>query len=163
MENVTIFKSIVDEKIKNEIKDAEWCTDLVQYTTYKCKIEGLISAAYLFCPNIIQVKDYIFIKQFWNCDEDESIERICRLEERYGNDRKSIEMSVNTWSLGDFFIGDINQAMDNEKIIRQFGEAIVYFWKNRVNELFPQKEVVVELGNNLMGEIGLCITMYEKI
>ena len=41
----------------------------------------------------------------------------------------------------------------------EFGED---FWKNRVKELFPQKEIIVELRNDLMGEFGLCITMYEK-
>ncbi len=162
MENITIFKSIVDETIKREIKDAEWCTDLIQYSTYKCKMDGLIAAAYLFCPQVIQVKDYIFIKQFWNSNVEESIERIHILEERYGNDKKSIEMSINTWSLGDFFIGDANESMDNEKLIQQFGEAIVYFWKNRVKELFPERKIIVELGNNLMGEFGLCVTMYEE-
>ncbi len=162
MENVKIFKSIVDEKIKNEIIEANWCTDLIQYTTYKCKIDGLIAAAYLFCPQIIQVKDYIFIKQFWNCSTAESIGRIRRLEEQYGNDKKSIEMSINTWSVGDFFVGDSSELMDNEKLIQQFGDAIVYFWKIRVKELFPEREIIVELGDNLMGEFGLCITMYEE-
>lgn len=161
MENIEVFDSIVDENIKNEIKDADWCSDLIQYATYKCAIDGLIASAYLFCPQIIQVKDYIFIKQFWNCSVDESIECISKLEEQYGYNKKAIEMSVNTWSIGDFFIGDSSQLMDNEKVIQQFGNVIVYFWKRRVKELFPEKETVVKLGNNLMGEIGLCITMYE--
>ena len=162
MENVKIFKSIVDETIKDEIIEANWCTDLIQYTTYKCKMDGLIAAAYLFCPQIIQVKDYIFIKQFWNCNAEKSISHIRRLEEQYGNDKKSIEMSVNTWSIGDFFIGDSSELMDNEKLIQQFGDAIVYFWKIRVKELFPERKIVVELGNNLVGDFGLCITMYEE-
>lgn len=139
IENVKIFKSVVDETIKNEIIEANWCTDLIQYSTYKCKMDGLIAAAYLFCPQIIQVKDYIFVKQFWNCSAEESIEHIHRLEEQYGNDKKSIEMSVNTWSIGDFFIGDSNEFMDNEKLIRQFGDALVYFWKIRAKELFSEK------------------------
>lgn len=162
MENVKIFKSIVDETIKNEIIKANWCTDLIQYGTYKCKMDGLIAAAYLYCPQIIQVKDYIFIKQFWNCSAEESMNRIRRLEEQYGCDKKSIEMSVNTWSIGDFFIGDSSEFMDNEKLIQQFGDAVVYFWKMRVKELLPEREIIVELGNDLMGEFGLCITMYEE-
>lgn len=162
MKNVEIFKSIVDETIKNEIMAANWCTDLIQYSAWKCKMDGLIAAAYLFCPQIIQVKGYIFIKQFWNCSVEESIERIRGLEEQYGNDKKTIEMCVNTWSVGDFFIGDSSELMDNEKLIQQFGDALVYFWKIRVKELFPEREITVELGKDLMGEFGLCITMYEE-
>lgn len=161
MENIKIYKSIVDENIKSEIKEADWCTDLIQYTTYKCKIDGLIAAASLFCPQIVQVKDYIFIKMFLNCSVEEVAECVSNLEKQYANNKKLIEMSVNTWSIGDFFVGDYNELMDNKNIILQFGNAIVYFWKCRVKELFPEKEIVVELGNNIMGEFGLCVTMYE--
>ena len=161
MINVKIYESVVNEDIKSEIKEADWCTDLIQYTTSKCKIDGLIASAFLFCPQIMQVNDYVFIKKFWNCSVESSEEQVCRLEKQYDYNKKSIEMSVNTWSIGDFFVGDSDELMDNEKVIQQFGEAIVYFWKCRVKELFPEKKIVVELGNNLMGEIGLCVTMYQ--
>lgn len=161
MENIKKYQSIIKETIKDDIKEANWCTDLLQYATYKCKIDGLISAAYLFCPQIIQVKEYIFIKHFWNCDMEESLECVNKLEKQYANDKKAIEMSVNTWSIGDFFVGDTNEYMANTKLIQQFGEAIVYFWRNRVMELFPERDIIVELGENLMGELGLCVTMYQ--
>ncbi|MCM1113252.1 MAG: hypothetical protein NC399_08380 [Muribaculum sp.] len=161
MENIRVYESIVDETIKNEIKEANWCMNLIQYATYKCGIDGLIASAYLFCPKIIQIKGYFFIEQFWNCSIEESADRVSRLEEQYAKDKKMIEMSVNTWSIGDLFIGDSRSLMDNERVIQQFGNAIAYFWKCRVKELFPEKEIIVELGNDLMGEFGLCITMYE--
>lgn len=163
MENVKVFESVINSNIINEIEDANWCTDLVQYATYKCKIDGLIAAAYLFCPQIIQVKNYIFIKQFWNCNEEDSFDQINRLEEQYHNNKKDIEMSVNTWSIGDFFVGESSKIMDNDKIIIQFANAIAYFWDRRVKELFPDREIVVKLDNDLMGELGLCVTMYEEI
>ncbi len=162
MKNINIYKGIVDENIKNEIIEAQWCTDLIQYATYKCSIDGLIASAYLFSPEIIQINEYIFIKQFWGCEVDKSIDKITGLENQYYNDKKTIEMSVNTWSIGDFFVGDSSYLLDNEKVIRQFGDVLVYFWKSRAKELFPQKEIIVELGNELMGEFGLCITMYEQ-
>ena len=56
-------------------------------------------------------------------------------------------MSINTWSIGDFFIGDSSDLMDNEKVIQQFGDVIVYFWKNRVKELFPKKEIIGDFMN----------------
>lgn len=162
MENIRIYESVIDNDIVDEIEDAKWCTDLVQYATYKCKIDGLIASAYLFCPQILQIKDYIFIKQFWNCSVEESLNCIDRLEKQYHNDKKAIEMSINTWSIGDFFVGDSGELMDNDKIIIQFGNAIVYFWENRVKDLFPDRKIVVKLAHNLMGELGLCVTMYEE-
>lgn len=161
LEKINIFESVIDNDIVNEIEEARWCTDLVQYAAYKCRIDGLVASAYLFCPQIIQIKDYIFIRQFWNHGIEESMDYIDRLEKQYQNDKKAIEMSVNTWSIGDFFVGDASGLMDNPEIITQFGNAIVYFWKNRVKDLFPDKNIVVRLDNNLMGEFGPCITMYE--
>lgn len=49
-------------------------------------------------------------------------------------------MSVNTWSIGDFFVGDSSELMDNEKVIQQCGKAIVYFWKRRVKNYFQKKK-----------------------
>lgn len=162
MEKMKVFNSVVNEKIMDEIEEASWCTDLIQYATYRCKIDGMIASAYLFCPTIIQVRDYIFIEKFWDCDTEESLEQIVQLEEKYCNDKKAIEMSVNTWSIGDFFVGEDSNLMNNEKVIEQFGQILVHFWKLRAKELFPEREIIVELGNELMGELGLCITMYEK-
>ena len=162
MENIKIFESVINSNVINEIEDANWCTDLAQYATCKCKIDGLIAAAYLFCPQLIQVKDYIFIEQFWNCNKEASFENISELEEQYHNDKKAIEISVNTWSIGDFFVGE-SKFMDNDNILIQFANAIVYFWKSRVKDLFPDRKIVVKLDNDLMGELGLCVTMYEEI
>lgn len=161
LKNIRTFESVIDDCIISKIKQANWCADLGQYAAYKCGIDGLLAAAYLFCPQIIQVKEYIFIKQFWNCSIEESIKCIDKLEKQYHNDKKAIEMSVNTWSIGDLFLGDSGELMDNEEILTQFGDALVYFWGNRVKDLFPDRKIVVELGNDLMGEFGPCITMYE--
>ncbi len=162
MENIRVFESVVNDAIVNKMEDAQWCTDLVQYAAYKCKIDGLIASAYLFCPQIIQIKDYIFIKQFWNHSVEDSMDYISVLEKQYHYDKKAIEMSVNTWSLGDFFVGDSGKLMDDDEIVFQFGNAIVYFWKNRVKNLFPDRKIIVELGDSLMGELGICVTMYEE-
>lgn len=161
MESIHFFDSIVDDSIKEEI-GASWCTDLQQYATYKCNIGGLIAASHLFCPKIIQVKEYVFIEKFWNCNREESLERIKMLEIQYSGDKKAIEMSVNTWSIGDFFVGETDELMNNIKVLEEFGKAICYFWGQRARELFPNKNIIVELGENLMGELGLCITMYEE-
>ena len=92
---------------------------------------------------------------------DESICYIRKLEKQYHNSKKDIEMSVNTWSIGDFFVGDTSDLMDNKRVLNEFGNVLVYFWRCRVKELFPNRNIIVELGDELMGEMGLCITLYE--
>lgn len=164
MNEVKLHKSFIDYSIMNEFfsEDFKKELDLLQYASGKSGIDGIILAAYLFCPDIIEVNGYIFLKEFWKCDEEKSLEMIKILEEQYSYDKKQIEMSVNSWSLGDFFIGCNSKLLDNEKVIRQFGETLVYFWKQRMVELFPERNIIVELGNELMGEYGLCITIYEE-
>lgn len=160
---ISYYGSIVDEKIKEKIPEAEWTDNLLQYASYKCEIDGLIAAASLFCPDVVVVNGYIFIKYLWNIsDEEESIEYINELEKRFGYNKKQIEKYVNTWSLGDFFVGDNSPKMNDIDILNQFGCLLCYFWKSRLKELFPKKEFEVILGKEMEGEIGLCISMYEK-
>lgn len=159
------YSSIVNCNIKENIKDAAWVEDLVHYGLFKNQMDGTLAAAALFCPDIICVKDYVFIKMFLeNSDNDEKlIAMVERLEEKYNYCKKDIEMIINSWSLGDFFLGDNSQLPYNDEIIYNFGEVLWYFWQMRVNQLFPEKNIVVELGYELMGELGLCITMYEEV
>lgn len=158
------FKSIVDEKIMDHIYPGYKNNgfDLFQYATWKCGIDGLISAAYFFSPDIIQIKEYIVLKDLWGREEKDYEQSIINLQKQYANDKKMIEMHVNTWSIGDFFVGSNDILMDDEKVLEQFGKTLVYYWEKRAKELFPDKNIIVMLGNNLMGEYGLCITMYEN-
>lgn len=164
MEKIIRYKSIVEEEIVSEFEKAQenYNIDLFQYATNKCTIDLAISIAYILCPNFIKVKDYIFIESFWNTDDKDSIKKIKRLEKQYNYDKKAIEMSVNSWSIGDMFIGRDEPVMDNKKVLNQFGNALVYNWSRRARELFPERNFQVELGYEIMGELGLCITLYES-
>lgn len=157
------FKSFVDEKIMDRIYPGYKNNgfDLFQYAVWKCEIDGLISAAYFFSPDIIQFKGYILLKDLWGREEKDYEQSIIDLQKQYANDKRMIEMHINTCSIGDFFVGSNNILMDDEKILEQFGKTLVYYWGKRAKELFPDKNIIVTLGNNLMGEYGLCITMYE--
>ena len=85
------------------------------------------------------------------------------LEKQFNYDKTQIEQWVNSESLGDFFIGKYTKSLDNDKIIDEFAKVLVYYWSRRAKELFPDRNIVVEVGNEIMGELGLTITMYEKI
>ena len=105
MSKYNVYRSIIDKNIKKEFKDSDWCTSLMYYGTWQCKIDGLIVAAYLFCPEIIEIEGHIFIKEFCTYEEGEETDFLNELKEQYIN-KKEIEMSVNTYTLCDFFLGD---------------------------------------------------------
>ena len=72
-------------------------------------------------------------------------------------------MSVNSWSIGAFFAGSGDaKAMDNEKMIYEFGKLLEFSWKSRAKEIFPDKDFAVEIGHELMGELGISIAFYQK-
>jgi len=53
--------------------------------------------------------------------------------------------------------------MENDKIIDEFSKVLVYYWNRRAKELFPDRNIIVKVGNEIMGELGLTITMYEQL
>jgi len=50
----------------------------------------------------------------------------------------------------------------HQSIIDEFAKAIQYFWQMRLNELFPDRDVVVEIGEDIMGEEGLVVVVYQR-
>lgn len=149
-----VYKSIVKNEIFNEFTNQNGIS-LMNHVANTCGIEEFIAVASILCPEIIEVNGCILISEFYQ-------NNIERLEEQFGNDRKKIEQFVNTWSLGDFFLQAYTESVENDKIINQFGEVLVHFWGLRMKELFPDKKIVVEIGENIMGESGLAVTLYQE-
>lgn len=161
MGEIKLYKSIVDEKIFHDFKEQRGVT-LFNHSANSNYIDDFISAAYVLCPDIIEVRGYIFIADFFDSQENEAIDKLLKLETQFNFDKKQIEQWVNSWSFGDFFLGKDCESMDNEKILKQFGDILVYHWTRRAKELFPARDIIVEYGEGLMGELGLSITLYEQ-
>lgn len=158
------YNSIVDRKFVKRFcmigENQE--DDLLLNPPTKMGIGSIISAAYLLCPPMVQVRDYVFINHFWNDNEENADRTIEDLEKRF-NSKKEVEMYVNAWSLGDFFMHGGNlEHLEDDEVFDQFGALMVYFWQQRANELFPDKDIVVEIGEEIMGEYGSTITMYQR-
>ena len=118
--------------------------------------------SYLFCPDFIQIGEYIFVSVFFEEEGEEAIKKVEKLEERFGKNKKLIEQWVNSWSIGDLFINCTDESYQNNSLIMQFCDILVYNWQQRLKELFPHKKIIVETGNEIMGELGLTITVYEQ-
>ena len=119
-----------------------------------CSIEQYLSVVSVLWPRIVEVNDCIFIGEFYNSNYQ-------ALEQQFSGDKRKIEQHVNTWSLGEFFLLSRNESVDNDAIFDEFCEVVNFFWRLRVRELFPERRVVVETGEELNGESGVAITMYQ--
>jgi len=163
MRDVTIHKSIVKHEIFQEFM-MQRGVSLYNHSANSNFIDDFISAAYVLCPDIIDVDGHVFIADFLKSvgdpEEDPSL-KLKGLRSDFGNDKRKIEQWVNSWGFGSFFIGKDCKNMDNEKVLFQFGDILVYFWTRRLKEVFPDRNIIVEYGENLMGEEGPTIILYE--
>ena len=146
------YKSIINEKILNDFSEIQG-RSLMNHVANSYNIEMAIGFASLFCPEIIEVDNCIFISEFYNGNIDEL--------KKYYNNTKDIEMFVNSWSLQSL-IKDCESLDHSVNYIDEFAKAIQYFWQIRVNLLFPNRNVIVEIGNEIMGEEGLTVTLYQN-
>ena len=79
---------------------------------------------------------------------------------------KDIEMFVNSWSLQSL-VKECDVINSSGDYIEEFAKAIQSFFaspenSSSVNSLFPSRDIVVEIGEEIMGEEGLTVTLYQK-
>ena len=74
-------------------------------------------------------------------------------------------MTVNSWSVADalsvFEVIRLGSERISDAGIQYLAEAMAYFWRLRCASLFPDRNIKVELGYEIMGELGLTITVYQ--
>ena len=101
-----VFHSIVSADIMKYFRCVRGAS-LMNNAANTCSIEQVLSAASIFCPEVLEVNGCIFIAEFYNGN-------IIDLERVYEYDRKQIELYVNSWSLADFFLltGDESLLVD---------------------------------------------------
>lgn len=162
MLNYKLSKGIVGNKIFEEFEEQKGVS-LFNHSANCCCIDDFLSIAYTLCPDIIEINGYIFVSDLFDAKGEKAFEKIRRLEEQFDGNKNKIEQWVNSRSLGDFLIGSYTQSMENDKIIDEFAKMLVYFWDRRMKEILPNRNIVIEIGNEIMGELGLAITIYEQL
>ncbi len=148
------YKSIVNNQIMQYFSEVRG-RSLMNHAANTYGIEATLAIANLLCPEVVEINDCIFISEFYNGNIDS-------LEEQYHGDKKKMEMFVNSWSLADFFLLASNELVHKDEIIMEFGKVIKYFWQLRFKELFPKRNIIVEVRDGIMGERGLTVTVYQE-
>lgn len=149
-----VYDSIVSNDTLRHFKFQRGKT-LMNHSFNTCGIEQNLSVSSVFWPEIIEEEGCVFISQFYN-------NNLAELKRKYNDNRKLIEMSVNSWSLADFFLEASDESVHNDFLIDEFGKVLSFFWSLRFKELFPDRKIIVETGVEIMGERGLTITVYQE-
>lgn len=169
-----VISSVVKDEMFNAIPEELQCgVSFLDHFMNSTTMDVFFTCAYLLNPKLIEIEGYVFVADFFDSrkekmTEKEMIDKIRRIEESQNYDKKLVEQWVNSRGFGEFFAGATNtmpvqiSMMDNMKVLNQFGDILVYFWSRRVKEVFPEKNIVVEYGDNIMGEYGPTITMYQR-
>ena len=95
---------------------------------------------------------------------EEVLQKVYDLKQMCDGDRKKMEMTVNSWSVFDLLAiyGIELEDSSDDSIVEEYAEILLYFWQLRVKNLFPDRQINVELGYEIMGELGLTITVYQS-
>lgn len=156
------YNGLIDESVYNlfEFKNG---SDMYVHATYSCRMEDLIAFSTILYPTFVKVNEYIFIKPFLEENQLNDFRWLDQLEKDCNYCRKAVEMSVNSWSIGAFFIETGNaKAMDDERLILEFCKMLEFSWKARAKKIFPSREFDVEMGYEIMGELGFSIAFFQK-
>lgn len=133
---------------------------LFSYATEKCVIDGMLAAAHFFAPDFTLIGDCVFLTAIMPPDFDMQSYR--DMEQRYHGDHSAMERWVNAWSVGDYFLNADPSYMDDEAVLTAFTDALQFYWGQRLQQLFPEREFVFETGCEIEGELGFTVTFYQK-
>lgn len=132
-----------------------WSKVFLNHAANSVGIEDTLAVSNVLWPTIVEDDGYVFVADFYN-------QNLERLKTQFHNDKRTIERQVNAWSLADFFLMASSPSVDSEVLITKFGEMSHFFWSLRLKTLFPEREFIVDVDENIEGERGLSITFYEK-
>jgi len=122
-------------------------------------INDLISVAGLLAPEFIEHEDHVFFKE----NVKTLLEKKKIFPCPYGyKDKKEIERYYNLFHLGEFFLATQNEASNDTRMLYKFGKLLIYFWRKRLKELFPNKSFSFEIEYDLYDEHGLCLTFWQE-
>ncbi len=149
-----VYDSVVSNDILQHFQEQQGRT-LMNHAANSVGIEDTLAVSNVLWPTIVEDDGYVFVADFYN-------QNLERLKTQFDNNKRAMERRVNAWSLADFFLLASSPSVDSDVLITKFGEMLHFFWSLRLKMLFPEREFVVEVGENIEGERGLSITFYEK-
>lgn len=153
------YEGIVSESLLNEFEqENQGAPSLMNYAANCVGLQETLAVANLFWPRIIQIDDLVFIAEFYGEDAPLHIPSVGYSHEQ----KQKLERDINAWSLRELFWNEKPEVLNNEALLSAFGETLRFFWSMRLQQLFPEKEFVFEIGEGIAGENGLSITFYER-
>lgn len=117
-------------------------------------LEGVLACAALFSPEFVEHDGAILLSS--------NVEHaVANISARFGSSKKEIEQYNNLVCLSEFFLQGGDEACEDDELMNKFGNTLIYYWKARLEFVFPTKSFEFLLKQGLFDEDGLCITFFE--
>lgn len=140
---------------RTEWKDEELSP--ANYLDYEGGLRFVLAAAWLFCPETVEYRGCVFLKE--NFGQDTVDDWFTSLR----HDRERIEAVVNQVRLWDVFINasrtDGNQLGEE---LPQLALALGECWQGVLSARYPDLEVTVEVGDEEDGSYGPAVTFWTS-
>ncbi|MDA0120789.1 hypothetical protein [Vibrio sp. T11.5] len=129
----------------------------IGYTGYVSNcvgLEGVLACAALFSPEFVEYDGAIFL----NSNIENNVRNIST---RFGSSKKEVEQYNNLVCLSEFFLLAEDEACEDDELMKTFAETLIYYWKARLEFVYPDKSFEFLLEEKLFDEDGLCLTFFE--
>jgi hypothetical protein len=126
----------------------------VGYVSNCVGLEGVLACAALFSPEFVEHDGAIFLSS--NIEND-----VFNISTRFGSSKKEVEQYNNLVCISEFFLQAGDEACEDDELIKKFAETLIYYWKVRLEFVYPDKRFEFMLEEELFDEDGLCLTFFE--
>ena len=151
------MENIVTIDLMDKFPSQYPCKSFFNYVSNLVGLEGVLSVAGLFTPELIIENNCIFLKENYPVISNN------QLYKKFGNDTKTLERHVNLFCVSEFYLLAADEASQDEFLLLEFARIIQSFWQMYLNHQFPEKEFDFELHENgFFDEDGLCITFSQR-
>lgn len=149
-----IYESIVSDSLLQQFL-VKGPPTLMNYAANCVGLQETLAVASILWPRIVEDEGLIFIAEFYHPESLFTEHRNEEFKKRAQTEGQKIEREWNSWSLGHMFYGEKEEILENEILLKAFGEVLQFFWSLRLAQLFPEKKFVFEIGEGIAGEEGL--------
>lgn len=119
-------------------------------------LEQVLGVAGFLTPDFYEVSGCTF----WSEDVARKLEG--RASTLLGEDRTTLERKGNLLNLEDFFLMAADSASATNELVATFGHVLEKSWGQALERAFPDRCYEFEIGVDLLGEVGLCLTFWRQ-
>ncbi len=157
--DITEHPGIIDPELVGKFPSGFPFRNFFPYVANLVSLEQFLAVAGVLAPSFLERDEHIFLLE--NCRDFSGDPN--DLTSPFGNDRKSVERWNNIKPMKELFTPEQRDpALDIDQLADEFMLVLKAFWSRRLAEVFPKREFEFEIGEDLLGEEGLCITFSQK-